>query len=71
MRSSSVGLNQKRPRRSTGPLGGAGVHWRSDYAESVRLGERVALGILAEQKATYNEAPTLTLTTFDGETVEV
>ena len=50
---------------------GAGVHWRSDYAESLRLGERVALGILAEQKATYNEAPTLTLTTFDGETVEV
>jgi hypothetical protein len=50
---------------------GAGVHWRSDYAESLRLGERVALGILAEQKATYNDAPTLTLTTFDGETVEV
>jgi hypothetical protein len=50
---------------------GAGVHWRSDYAESLRLGERVALGILEEQKATYNDAPTLTLTTFDGETIAV
>jgi len=50
---------------------GAGVHWRSDYAESVRLGERVALAILEEQKATYAETPTLTLTTFDGETIEI
>jgi hypothetical protein len=48
---------------------GAGVHWRSDYAESLRLGERVALGILEEQKATYNEPPTFHLTTFDGDPI--
>ncbi len=50
---------------------GAGVHWRSDYAESLRLGESVALGILEEQRATYNEEPSLGLTTFDGESIVV
>jgi hypothetical protein len=50
---------------------GAGVHWRTDYTESLRLGEEIALDILEEQKATYNEAPALTLTTFDGETVTI
>ena len=33
----------------------AGVHWRSDYTESLRLGEAVALTVLEEQKACYNE----------------
>lgn len=51
--------------------GGAGVHWRSDYTESLRLGERIALGILEEQRATYQETPALTLTSFAGETIEV
>jgi hypothetical protein len=34
---------------------GAGVHWRTDYLEGVRLGERIAIGLLEEQRLTYNE----------------
>jgi hypothetical protein len=49
----------------------AGVHYRSDYTESVRLGETVALDILEEQKHTYNESFSFTLTTFDGTTVTI
>jgi hypothetical protein len=33
----------------------AGVHYRSDYIESVKLGERVAIGILQDQRKTYLE----------------
>ncbi len=49
----------------------AGIHWRTDYWESVRLGERIAIGILEEQKATYNEQHSFSLTTFDGDTVTI
>lgn len=49
----------------------AGVHWRSDYTESLRLGERVAIQILEEQAPTYNERFSLTLTTFDGDSVMI
>lgn len=49
----------------------AGIHWRTDYSEAVRLGEAVALGILEEQHATYREGGAFTLTTFDGETVTI
>jgi membrane-associated phospholipid phosphatase len=37
----------------------AGVHWRSDYVESLKLGEAVAISVLKDQKLTYGE-------TFDG-----
>ncbi|TMC06325.1 MAG: vanadium-dependent haloperoxidase [Chloroflexi bacterium] len=50
---------------------GAGIHWRSDYTESVELGEAVALGILEEQKATYNEPFYFSLTRFDGTSVRI
>ena len=50
---------------------GAGVHYRSDYSESVRLGEDLALDILEEQKSTYNETFSFTLTRFDGTTVTI
>jgi hypothetical protein len=50
---------------------GAGVHWRSDYSASVRLGEEIALGILREQAITYNERVRLSLQTFDGARVSV
>ncbi len=33
----------------------AGVHWRSDYTESIRLGELVALEILRQHTATFAE----------------
>jgi hypothetical protein len=46
-----------------------GVHWRTDYTESIKLGERVALGILEEQKLCYNEDHHLSVTRFDGTTI--
>jgi hypothetical protein len=49
----------------------AGVHYRSDYSESVLLGETLALDILEEQKQTYNEDFSFNLTRFDGRTVTI
>lgn len=49
----------------------AGVHWRSDYFDSVRLGERVAICILFNQRKDYNEDWSWTFTSFDGETVKI
>jgi len=50
---------------------GAGIHWRSDYSEALKLGELVALDILEEQKASYNQDVTLSLTKFDGTPVTI
>jgi len=49
----------------------AGIHWRSDYSESVKLGEAIAIGVLEEQKATYAEDHSLTLIRFDGTKVTI
>ena len=50
----------------------AGVHWRSDYAESLRLGEAVAISILRDQRRCYAEDfDGYTFTKFDGRTVAV
>jgi len=49
----------------------AGVHWRSDYTESVRLGEEIAIRILQEQKPTYNEDHFFSLTKFDGTAITI
>jgi len=50
----------------------AGIHWRTDYSESLKLGEDVAIGILRDQKNTYKEDfAGFSLTKFDGETVTV
>ncbi len=50
----------------------AGIHWRSDAAESLKLGEAVALSILREQRPTYNENLNgFTITRFDGTQVTV
>jgi len=50
----------------------AGVHWRSDATESMKLGEQIAIGILREQKACYNEPfAGFSLTKFDGTQVIV
>lgn len=50
----------------------AGVHWRSDATASLKLGEAVAIGILKDQKATFNEDfHGFTFTKFDGETITV
>ena len=49
----------------------AGVHWRSDYIESIKLGERVALEVLAEQSITYNERSAFSVQLFDGSVVKL
>ncbi len=50
----------------------AAVHWRSDYADSLPLGEAVAISILRDQRATYNEDfPGFTFTRFDGTQITV
>jgi len=50
----------------------AGIHWRTDYSESLKLGEAVAIGILRDQKTTYKEGfAGFTLTKFDGTTITV
>lgn len=45
----------------------AGVHFYSDYYDSVRMGERVALSILQEQAPTYGDEMEIVLDTFDGD----
>lgn len=49
----------------------AGVHWRSDYTESLKLGEEIAIRILQEQKPTYNEDHHFSLTKFDGTAITI
>jgi hypothetical protein len=50
----------------------AGVHWRSDATESLKLGEAIAIGILKDQRNCYNEVFNgFSLTRFDGTTVTV
>ncbi len=49
----------------------AGIHYRTDYSESIRLGEAVAIGVLEEQRDTYSEGASFSLTTFDGTTVTI
>lgn len=49
----------------------AGVHYRSDYWESIQLGEQVALTVLEEQRDTYNEPFTFSFRRFDGSRVTV
>jgi hypothetical protein len=50
---------------------GGGVHWRTDYTESIRLGEAIAIGVLEEQKLCYNEDFHFTLTKFDGTAIAI
>ncbi len=49
----------------------AGVHYFTDYIESLRLGEQVAIAILQEQKLTYGEDFFMTLKLFDGGTIRI
>lgn len=49
----------------------AGVHWRTDYSESVRLGEEVAIGLLREVTLTTLEDAHFTLSRFDGTTITI
>lgn len=49
----------------------AGVHYYTDYIESIRLGETIAIGILEEQKLTYGENFSMTVPLFDGGSVRI
>jgi hypothetical protein len=49
----------------------AGIHWRSDTDTSLQLGEAVALSMLKDRAATYNEPFTVTLTKLDGTTATI
>jgi hypothetical protein len=49
----------------------AGVHYYTDYFESIRLGEQVAIGLLEEQKLTYGENFSMTVPLFDGTAVRI
>ena len=50
----------------------AGIHYRSDYTQSLRLGEMVAISALRDRKLTYNESfEGFTFTRFDGSRITV
>jgi hypothetical protein len=49
----------------------AGVHWRSDAAESLRLGEAVAVALLEDHLATFNEGGSYRFTGFDGDPIVI
>ncbi|MEM8988985.1 MAG: bromoperoxidase [Pseudomonadota bacterium] len=49
----------------------AGVHYYSDYYDSLRMGERIAVGILLEQAPSYGEAIEMTFKSFDGDLVAI
>ena len=50
----------------------AGVHYFSDYYDSLRMGEKIAIAILEEQSLTYSTDPcVLSVQTFDGDVVRI
>jgi hypothetical protein len=50
----------------------AGVHWRSDYTESLPFGESIAIGLLQEMSLGFNEDDAFfELTRFDGQKIRI
>ena len=51
----------------------AGVHWRSDALEGLKLGEAVATGVLRDMRDTYVEGDFngFFFTNFEGEQIEI
>ena len=50
----------------------AGVHWRSDYAESLPLDEAVAIALLQEMSLGFNEDDAyFQLTRLDGQKIRI
>ena len=49
----------------------AGVHYYTDYYESLRLGERIATSIIEEQLSMYGEPVSMSFTSFDGDRIRV
>ena len=44
----------------------AGIHWRSDTVESIRLGEQVAISVIEDRIQSYNEPLSVRITRVDG-----
>jgi membrane-associated phospholipid phosphatase len=50
----------------------AGVHWRSDAIEGIKLGEQVGIGLMRDYRRSYNETfAGFSFTKFDGTSVNV
>ncbi|HEX2203961.1 MAG TPA: vanadium-dependent haloperoxidase [Longimicrobium sp.] len=50
----------------------AGVHWRTDYTESLPFGEAIAIRLLQEMSLTFNEDDAFfELTKFDGQKIRI
>ncbi|MEM6890366.1 MAG: vanadium-dependent haloperoxidase [Pseudomonadota bacterium] len=51
----------------------AGVHYYTDYYDSLRMGERIAVGILMEQMLTYenNEEVSMVFRSYDGDIIRL
>lgn len=49
----------------------AGVHYFTDYYESILMGEQIALGILEEQKILFGENFSMTVPLFSGESIRI
>ena len=50
----------------------AGIHWRTDLSESLKLGEEIAIRLLEDERRCFNEDfDGFTLTSFDGTPVTV
>lgn len=49
----------------------AGVHYYSDYFDSLRMGERITVGILMEQSPTYGDYMETTFKSFDGDYITI
>jgi len=49
----------------------AGVHYYADYFDSLRLGERIAIGILLEQAPTYGDPIETNFHSFDGDFIQI
>jgi hypothetical protein len=49
----------------------AGIHFRSSTLYSMLLGEQVAISVLQDRAASYNEPFNVTITKFDGTTVTI
>lgn len=47
----------------------AGVHFYSDYYDSLRMGERIAVGILMQQAPTYGDYMETSFKSFDGDMI--
>jgi hypothetical protein len=49
----------------------AGVHYSTDYYESLRLGERIAVTVIEDHLSMYGEPVSMSFTSFDGDHVRI